>query len=127
MKLIEFVIYDLDKKNENILLINIEDICSFEQTDNQNIVKLRTKTNNTFNLIGNYKTLTNRYFYTISKKTNLYEDDIIRPSIRIYHRNELIDCDSSFIDAKQMEAFIVALSATEEEKKALLNILFKQL
>lgn len=108
MKYIEYVA----RLNQefSVLLIDIEDISIFKQIPKEDMVTLITKNNQTFEIVGTYKTITNRYFYTISKKVNIIDDDIIRPSIRVFHKKELLEPDVSFLDEKQLNAFIKALN-----------------
>lgn len=111
MRIIEFAI----EKNPNefspcVILLDLNDISSFEQIQNESEkCKLLTKTNQEYTVYGTYKTVTNRFFYALSKKHNLYEDDTIRPSIRVFHRHQLLEVDVAFFDKLQLKAFIYGL------------------
>jgi hypothetical protein len=112
MRIIEFVA----AKNENefspcVILVDCADISGFEQIpDNKNICKLNIKNSSSYFVYGTYKTLTNRFFYALSKKHNFYEDDVIRPSIRVYHRPNLLEPDVVFFDFLQLKGFIFGLN-----------------
>lgn len=128
MKFIEFVVTCFTEHQNNVILINIEDISSFKKTVHDNIVELTLKSSEKHFVVGNYKTITNRYFYTLSKKHNNYEDDIIRPSIRVLHKNELLEPDSVFMDKEQMIAFIDALiDLCDSNQKQKLNQTIKSI
>jgi len=111
MRIIEFVI----EKNKNffspyIILLDCADISSFKQSKkHKDRCKIITKQGLSYMAYGSYRTLTNRFFYAISKKCNFYEDDVIRPSIRVLHKPELLECDTSFFDFIQIKGFILAL------------------
>lgn len=119
MKLIEFAI----NTNENtfspsILLIDCNDISSFSQIPNRNdICFLHTKQNQSYRVYGTFKTLTNRFFYTLSKKNNIYEDEVIRPSIRVFHRIQSLEPDVAFMDPLQLKAFIFGIDPNFQIKK----------
>ena len=112
LRLVEFVCEKIkDEFSPCVVLIDCDDVTCIEQlpktTDR---CKLITKQKNEYILYGTYKTLTNRLYYALSKKHNIYEDDTIRPSIRVFHRPNLLEIDSSFFDETQLKAFIFALN-----------------
>lgn len=110
MKLIEFATHDFsEENNHSVILINIDEIQSFKKTLDRKVTEMNLIGGQKIYLSGNYKTITNRYFYTLTKKHNLYEDDIIRPSIRVFHKNELLEADVSFFDNYQLNSFILGL------------------
>ncbi len=111
MKFIEFAITsDINTFSPKILLLECSEICSVQKTENENLCKIVTKQGLEYYAVGLYKTLTNRLFYALSKKHNLYEDDIIRPSIRVIHRNSSLEPDSAFLDPIQLKAFIYGIN-----------------
>jgi len=111
MRFIEYAI----EKNPNefspfVILVDCADISTFEQVPfKTNRCKLITKQKNEYIVYGTYKTVTNRFFYAITKKYNFYDDDIMRPSIRVFHRPNLLEVDVSFFDKIQLKAFIYGL------------------
>ena len=128
MKFIEYVVSDFEDPNSfSIIMVNIEEIALFKKTSLDNIIELSLKSGEKHYVAGNYKTVTNRYFYTLSKKHNLYEDDIIRPSLRVLHKVELLESDVSFIDKHQLKGFILSLMdiCDETHKNKLISILKK--
>ncbi len=111
MKFIEFAITsDINSFSPAVLMLECSEICSIQKTEHKNLCKIVTKQGNEYYAFGLYKTLTNRLFYTLSKKHNLYEDDIIRPSIRVIHRNSSLEPDSAFLDPIQLKAFIYGIN-----------------
>lgn len=112
MKIIEFVAEKNSKFfSPYVILIDCSDISCFEQIEkDDNRCKLITKNKISYILYGSYKTITNRYFYALSKKYNLYEDDIIRPSIKVFHRPNLLEIDTAFFDSIQLKGFIFGLN-----------------
>lgn len=119
MKLIEFATHDFNEENNHsVILLNIEEIQSFKKTLDTHVTEVNLIGGQKNYLAGNYKTITNRYFYTLTKKHNLYEDDIIRPSIRVFHKNELLEPDISFLDSYQLKAFIAGLVDLCPEKQS---------
>ncbi len=112
MRFIEFAVAtEINSFEPSILLIDCNDISSFNKTEHHNICKLNTKTNQTYLIYGTYKTITNRFFYALSKKHNIYEDDIIRPSIRVIHRPNSLETDVAFFDLEQLKAFIYSIDS----------------
>ncbi len=111
MKFIEFAITkDIKSFSPAILILECSDISSIQQTENKDLCKITTKQSFEYYAFGNYKTLTNRLFYTLSKKHSFYEDDIIRPSIRVLHRNASLEPDAAFLDPIQLKAFIYGIN-----------------
>ncbi len=111
MKFIEFAITsDINTFSPTILLLDCTEICSIQKTEKQDLCKIVTKQGMEYFALGLYKTLTNRLFYTLSKKHNLYEDDVIRPSIRVLHRNASLEPDSAFFDPIQLKGFIYGIN-----------------
>ncbi len=107
MRLLEFAI-ELTEHNYNIILIDSSDISSITKIDNHTC-QLLTKSNQTYKVIGTYRNLTNRFIYALSKKHNFMDDDIMRPSMLIFHRPEHLNVDQAMFDAFQLHAFILAL------------------
>lgn len=113
MKFIEFAI-ELNKQifEPGIILLDIEDISGFEQIRGEKSKCLLVKKNGEkFVSYGNYRTLTNRFFYALSKKHNIHEDEIMRPSIKVFHRLSNFECDSIHFDPLQVKAFIFAIDS----------------
>lgn len=116
LKFIEYACcQNINDIKPNIILIDVKDIKSFMMTSNRNIVILKTSSE-CFNLIGTYRTITNRFYYALNKKINSQEDDTIRPSIRVLHKPHLLETDISYIDEAQLKAFIEAFSDINDEK-----------
>ncbi len=110
MKLIEYAIATENSFSPTVILIDCGDISSFEQIKGVSTqCKIITKSNQSYIAYGTYKTVTNRFFYALSKKNNIYEDDIIRPSIRVFHRPNTLEPDVAFFDPLQLKAFIYGL------------------
>jgi hypothetical protein len=111
MRIIEFAVEKTPSEfSPCVMLMDCADISGFEQiSEDKNRCKLITKTGKEYNVYGTYKTITNRFFYSISKKHNFYEDDTIRPSIRVFHRPQLLEIDTAFFDKIQLKAFIYGL------------------
>ncbi len=111
MKFIEFAVTsDIKSFSPSILMVECSDISSIQKTENENICKIITKQGSEYYAFGLYKTLTNRFFYTLSKKHSFYEDDIIRPSLRVFHRNSNLEPDVAFLDPIQLKAFIYGIN-----------------
>lgn len=119
MKYIEFAINtNLQYFQPSILLIECENISSIQRIEKNNyFCKILTRQGLEYYAFGNYKTLTNRLFYTLSKKHSFYEDDIIRPSIRVYHRNLNLEPDAAFLDPIQLKAFIYGIDENFSDEK----------
>lgn len=108
MKLIEFVYYPLGTLVPRVILIDVSEIAGIHQDEN-NICWLSNKKGEQFHIVGNYRTLSNRWIYTLEKKFDFYYDDIIRPSVLVYHKPEKMGVDNSFFDEEQLKAFCIAL------------------
>lgn len=108
MRIIEFAV----ETNETdfspcVILLDCAEIVGFEQIPGvKDKCNLLTKQGRTYKTYGTYRTLTNRFLYALNKKHNLHEDNTIRPSIRVFHRPELLEPDISFFDKTQLKAFI---------------------
>ena len=112
MRLLEFAI-ELTEHNYNIILIDSSDISSITKIDNHTC-QLLTKSNQTYKVIGTYRNLTNRFIYALSKKHHFMDDDIMRPSMLIFHRPEHLNVDQAMFDVFQLHAFILALVPPEQ-------------
>ena len=85
VRLAEFVF--ILNNNENSPLVGL-----FDTQDISNIIQYNTnhcilikKDSSQYIVCGTLRTLTNRWIYSLQKKINLFEDDIMRPSISIIH------------------------------------------
>ena len=111
VRLIEFAI-ETEENNfsPSIIMLDCSDIVGIEQIYGlKDKCKLITKQNRTYNVYGTYRTLTNRFLYALNKRLNFHEDHIIRPSIGVIHKTELLEIDVSFFDITQLKAFIFGL------------------
>jgi hypothetical protein len=111
MRIIEFAI-ETNEANFSpcVILLDCEEIVGFEQVSGvKDKCKMITKQGKTYTTYGTYRTLTNRFIYALNKKHNLHEDTTIRPSIKVFHRPELLEPDVSFFDNTQLKAFIFGL------------------
>lgn len=111
MRFIEYSIETFPNEfSPNVILLDCEDISTFVQLPGEiDRCKLITKQKNEYVVYGTYKTVTNRFFYAITKKHNFHEDDIMRPSIRVFYRPDLLEIDTSFFDKAQLKGFIYGL------------------
>lgn len=111
MRIIEFAI-ETEENNFSpcVILLDCEEIVGFEQIKGiKDRCKLITKQGRIYTAYGTYRTLTNRFLYALNKKHNFHEDTTIRPSIKVFHRPELLEPDVSFFDIIQLKAFIFGL------------------
>lgn len=109
MRLIEYVFsLEDDMQTPYIGLFDARDISSIIQYDKKHC-KIILKDGRDYIACGNLRTLTNRWIYTLEKKHSLYHDDIIRPSVMIFHKPETMGVDSAYFDAFQLKQFILAL------------------
>lgn len=111
MRLIEFAIEtESDNFSPSIIMLDCSDIVGIEQLYSlKDKCKLITKQNRIYTVYGTYRTLTNRFLYALNKKFNFHEDHIIRPSVGVIHKTELLEIDVSFFDKIQLKAFIFGL------------------
>lgn len=109
-RIIEFVVQP--SKNHYILIsIDAFEIIGFEQTK-EDIAVLMLSNGKTYNTIGKHRNLINRWIYCLEKnaKSEIYHDNIIRPSIRFYNNNfDTIESDPIFLDSAQLKGFITII------------------
>lgn len=109
MRLVEFVLITKeDKDSPYVGLFDCKDISSITQYDALHCLLLM-KNGQQHMICGTLRTLTNRWIYALTKKHAHYEDDIIRPSIMIYHRPQTMGVTSSHLDLYQLKQFVQAL------------------
>jgi len=109
-RIIEFVVQT--SKNHHILInIDASEIIGIEQT-NETLATLMLSNNKNYTIVGKHRTLINRWIYCLEKnaKSEIYHDNIIRPSIRFYNNNfDTIESDPIFLDSAQLKGFITIL------------------
>lgn len=109
-RIIEFVVQT--SKNHHILInIDASEIIGIEQTK-ETLATLMLSNNKTYTIVGKHRTLINRWIYCLEKnaKSEIYHDNIIRPSIRFYNNNfDTIESDPIFLDSAQLKGFISIL------------------
>lgn len=106
-RIIEFIVQP--SKNHHILIsVDASEIIGFEQTK-EDLATLMLSNGKTYNTLGKHRTLINRWIYCLEKnsKSEIYHDNIIRPSIRFYNNNyDTIESDPIFLDSTQLKGFI---------------------
>ncbi len=109
-RIIEFVVQT--SKNHHILInIDASEIIGIEQTK-ETLATLMLSNNKNYTIVGKHRTLINRWIYCLEKnaKSEIYHDNIIRPSIRFYNNNfDTIESDPIFLDSAQLKGFITIL------------------
>lgn len=109
-RIIEFIVQPI--KNHHILIsVDAAEIIGFEQTKD-NLATLMLSNGKTYNTLGTHRTLINRWIYCLEKnsKSEIYHDNIIRPSIRFYNNNfDTIESDPIFLDSTQLKGFITVI------------------
>jgi hypothetical protein len=114
IRLIEFVFCSpLKDENDKIIpmtgIFQIDDIVGIVQEDKQ-FCTLSLHSGKSHKLYGTYRALTNRYIYALEKPREFYHDQLIRPSIAIYHNDFVhLEPNDAFLDEFQIKAFVQAL------------------
>lgn len=106
-RLIEFAVY-LDDTQNAVLTLDVEEISFILQYDNSKC-QLMLKNGRHYLAFGTHRTLTNRWVYCLEKKREFLQDDVIRPSLLVYHRPENISIDNIYYDLLQMQVFAQCL------------------
>ena len=109
-RIIEFVAQPT--KNHNIIIsIDANEIIGMEQVETS-LAKLMLSNGKDYKIVGKHRSLTNRWIYCLEKnpKSDIYHDNIIRPSIRFYNNNfDTIETDPIFLDSEQLKSFILVI------------------
>ncbi len=117
MRLIEFCISE--KINQyhalSIKIVDANDISGIEQTKSDHFCKIKEKNGTTYFALGQYRTLSNRWIYALSKNKNFFHDNIMKPTGYIYHDGAAIQIDKAHHDKYQMTGFIVCTLLYESE------------
>lgn len=106
-RIIEFVV-QVSKNHHMLVSVDASDIVGFEQTKEEQAV-LMLGNGRTYNVLGKHRNLINRWIYCLEKnvRSDIYHDNIIRPSIRFYNNNfDTIESDPIFLDSAQLRGFI---------------------
>lgn len=109
-RIIEFVVQPT-KNHHVIISIDAAEIVGFEQTK-ENLAVLMLSNGKNYNALGKHRQLINRWIYSLEKnpKSDIYHDNIIRPSIRFYNNNfDTIESDPIFLDSSQLRGFITII------------------
>jgi hypothetical protein len=120
-KIIEFVVVSINETESGVIKIpfvsgiDVNDISRIIQHD-KNHCNLITKDGTNYIICGTYRTLSNRWIYTLEKTSRLYDDEIIRPSIKIFHDPDSLGVDSVHFDSYQLLQFMDALRPEIVEK-----------
>jgi hypothetical protein len=110
LRLLEFVcVYPEKTEHPLIGLYDAETICNISSHDN-NHCWISFKNNDKKLVCGTYRTLTNRWIYSLEKKNLSYQDDILRPSVMITHNPDTMSINSSYCDSYQLKQFILAIN-----------------
>lgn len=121
-RIIEFVVQTT--KNHYVLIsVDASEIIGFEQTK-EDLALLMLSNNKTYNVLGKHRNLINRWIYCLEKnaKSEIYHDNIIRPSIRFYNNNfDTIESDPIFLDAAQLRGFITIIRPDLLKNKEILE------
>lgn len=92
-----------------ILTIDVNEILSIEQTENENLCLLTRRGGVTYYVAGNFRTINNRWLYTLESTISNFADDIKRPSIGFIHYANKMSSDVIYMDKFQFNAFKKAL------------------
>lgn len=110
-RIIEFAV-EVNKKHHVLISLDASEIIGFEQKK-EDIATLMLSNGNHYSVVGKHRNLINRWIYCLEKnpKTDIYHDNIIRPSIRFYNNNfDIIESDPIFLDSFQLKGFILAIN-----------------
>ena len=124
-RIIEFVVQP-SKDHYVLLSIDADEIVGFQQSK-ENLAVLMLSNGKSYNTLGKHRNLVNRWIYCLEKSSisDIYHDDIIRPSIRFYNNNlDLIESDSVFLDPEQLKAFITVIRPDLLKNKDIMDRVF---
>ncbi len=106
-RIIEFVV-QVSKNHHILISVDAAEIIGFEQTKDELAVLMLGNGKN-YHVVGKHRNLINRWIYCLEKniRSEIYHDNIIRPSIRFYNNNfDTIESDPIFLDSAQLKGFI---------------------
>lgn len=106
-RIIEFVV-QVSKNHHILISVDAAEIIGFEQTKDELAVLMLGNGKN-YTVVGKHRNLINRWIYCLEKniRSEIYHDNIIRPSIRFYNNNfDTIESDPIFLDSAQLKGFI---------------------
>lgn len=109
-RIIEFVV-QATKQHLIIVSLDASEIIGFEQIKD-NMATLMLSNGKNYQVLGKHRNLINRWIYCLEKnaKSEIYHDNIIRPSIRFYNNNfDTIESDPIFLDSTQLKGFITVI------------------
>lgn len=109
-RIIEFVV---QATKEHIIIVSLDaaEIIGFEQIKDD-VATLMLSNGKNYQVLGKHRNLINRWIYCLEKnaKSEIYHDNIIRPSIRFYNNNfDTIESDPIFLDSVQLKGFITVI------------------
>lgn len=111
-RLIEFVsIFQDDEARPYVGLYDADTIAGLIQADERHCLISFKDNKPAIKACGTYRHLSNRWLYVLEKnhKADFYNDEIIRPSMMIYHRPENIGADIAFFNEYQLVQFVKSL------------------
>lgn len=109
-RIIEFVV-QANLQHYMIVSLDAHEIIGFEQ-NTEDLATLMLSNGKNYEVLGKHRNLINRWIYCLEKnaKTEIYHDNIIRPSIRFYNNNfDTIESDPIFLDSIQLKGFITVI------------------
>lgn len=109
-RIIEFVV-QTNLQHYIIVSLDAHQIIGFEQ-NTEDLATLMLSNGKNYQVLGKHRNLTNRWIYCLEKnaKSEIYHDNIIRPSIRFYNNNfDTIESDPIFLDSMQLKGFITVI------------------
>lgn len=121
-RIIEFVV-QVAKNHHIIISLDANEIIGFEQ-NKENLATLMLSNGKSYSVLGKHRNLINRWIYCLEKnsKSEIYHDNIIRPSIRFYNNNfDTIESDPIFLDSFQLKGFISVVRPELLENQEILN------
>lgn len=121
-RIIEFVV-QVTKSHHIIVSLDAAEIIGFEQTKDE-MATLMLSNGKSYSVLGKHRNLINRWIYCLEKnsKSEIYHDNIIRPSIRFYNNNfDTIESDPIFLDSFQLKGFISVIRPELLKNKEILE------
>lgn len=121
-RIIEFVV-QVTKSHHIIVSLDAAEIIGFEQNKDE-MATLMLSNGKSYSVLGKHRNLINRWIYCLEKnsKSEIYHDNIIRPSIRFYNNNfDTIESDPIFLDSFQLKGFISVIRPELLKNKEILE------